>query len=159
MTTTQAAATDRDFWYMGALLHMRALASDTGGAYSIVEEHLPQGFAPPFHRHENEDEAFLVLEGELTFWNDETRSSAGPGSFVMLPRGLEHTWRVDSPTARVLNILSPAGFERFFMDAGEPARELAMPPALNGPPDVERLAHISAEYQVEITGPPPGPEA
>lgn len=159
MTTETVAGSERCLWYLGALLHLRANAADTDGAYSIVEEHLPKGFAPPFHRHEHEEEAFLVLDGQLTFWNDGERFEAGPGSFVMLRRGLEHTWRVDSESAHVLNILSPAGFEQFFVDVGEPAAEAIMPPPLEGPPDVGRLAAISATYGVEITGPPPSADA
>lgn len=151
----QSPAVPRDIWYLGTLLHLRARGADTSGAYSLVEEHLPRGFAPPRHTHTREDEAFVVLDGELTFWLGEERFTAVGGQSAFLPRGVEHTFRVDSVAAHVLNILSPAGFEQFFVDLGEPARTDELPPAPAGPPDVARMAALLAGYGVQLNGPPP----
>jgi len=144
----------RDLWYLGCLLHLRAMGEDTGGAYPIVEEHLPAGFATPDHVHHREDEAFLVLEGALSFVMAGREQVAGPGDYVFLPRDVPHRFAATSPTARVLNIVSPAGFEHFFADLGEPAGARVMPPPPDGPPDVERMAGLLRPYGVELVGGP-----
>jgi quercetin dioxygenase-like cupin family protein len=154
-STLQSPAIPRDIWYLGTLLHLRATGADTGGAYGLVEEHLRRNLAPPRHTHTREDEAFIVLDGELTFWLGEQRFTAVAGQSAFLPRGVEHTFRVDSVTAHVLNIVSPAGFEQFFVDFGEPAQADELPPAPDGPPDVARMAALLASYGVRLNGPPP----
>lgn len=158
MTNRTSAATARDLWYLGTLLHLRATGADTGGAYGLVEESLYGGFATPLHVQTREDEAFLVMEGEVTFWRGDERLVARGGDFVFLPRGVPHAFRVDSPAAHVFNLISPAGFEHFFVDLGEPAAEPVMPPPPDGPPDAGRMAAVAADYGVELLGPPPGPE-
>jgi len=149
----------RDVWYLGSLLHLRATGADTGGAYAIVDEHLRRGFATPEHVHRREDEAFLVLDGTLTFRLAGDLRTAGAGEYVFLPRTIRHAFCVDSPSARVLNVVSPAGFENFFADAGEPATGPGMPPQPTAPPDVAQMASLLAEYGVELLGPPPFSEA
>jgi quercetin dioxygenase-like cupin family protein len=146
----------RDLWYLGGLLHLRATGADTGGAYALVEERLRGGFTTPLHVHRREDEAFHVVDGELTFWVGDEQRHAGPGEYVFLTRNRPHAFRVDSPTAHVFNIVSPAGLEHFFVDLGEPARALTLPPPPDGPPDVGAMARVLADYGVELVGPPPG---
>lgn len=158
MTDTTPPATSRDLWYLGTLLHLRATGADTAGAYGLVEEHLYGGFATPRHVQTREDEAFLVMEGEMTFWRGDERLVAHAGDFVFLPRGIPHAFRVDSPRAHAFNLISPAGFEHFFADMGQPAAAPVMPPPPDGPPDVERMMGILADYGVEVLGPPPEPE-
>jgi quercetin dioxygenase-like cupin family protein len=142
--------TSRDLWYAGCLLHLRATGEDTSGAYGLVEELAPAGFGTPPHVHSREDEAFLVLDGTLAFDVDGEPREAGPGDYVMLPRGVPHAFRVASPTARFLNIVSPAGFERFFADFGEPAGSPELPPPPDGPPDVARMQAILRDYGIEL---------
>ncbi len=148
--------TTRDLWYGGCLLRLRATGADTGGAYGLVEELAPRGFAPPLHIQSREDEAFLILDGELSFWIDGEHRAACAGDYVMIARGVAHTFRVESETARFLNIVSPAGFEHFFDDFGQPAGALELPPPPEGPLDVARMKATLADYGVEIVGPPPG---
>lgn len=142
-------------WYLGWLVQMRLDASDTGGALAIADELGRAGLATPLHRHSREDETLIVLDGEVTAWiGDETRT-ARAGDAVWLPRGVPHAFRVDSETARVLNIVGPAGFETFFREIGEPARAAELPPAPTSPPDAAKLATAAAALGVEILGPPP----
>jgi hypothetical protein len=105
--------------------------------------------------HHREDEGFWILEGELTFQIGEETLTAGPGSFVFGPRGVPHSYRVDSGPARILFMLSPAGFERFIYASSEPAPSRTLPPAPQGEPeaaDMERLAALAREYGAEILG-------
>ena len=65
------------------------------------------------HVHGDEDDAFYVLEGELTFVFGDERVPAPPGTFVLVPPGVEHGFRNDHKRAvRMLNIHAPAGFDR-----------------------------------------------
>ncbi len=88
----------------------------------------------PLHVHHKEDEAFYVLEGVMTFYVGEEAIEAGPGSFLFGPKGVPHTYTVDSGPARLLFLFSPAGFEGFVKEAGEPARSLSVPPLPEDPP-------------------------
>jgi mannose-6-phosphate isomerase-like protein (cupin superfamily) len=73
----------------------------------------PSAHGPEMHVHADEDDAFYILDGELTFELDEGDVAAPTGTFVLVPPGVRHTFRnaLDSPT-RVLNIHAPAGFDR-----------------------------------------------
>jgi quercetin dioxygenase-like cupin family protein len=118
-------------------------------AIGIIEITLPAGWdGPPLHHHDF-DEAFYVLDGELTFQVGDELATAGPGSLTFAPRGSHHTLAnlADSP-ARYLLICTPGGFERMFMrleanKAGaEPPPEAleAFPPTIViGPTIRERL--------------------
>lgn len=142
-------------WFLGTLMTVKATGAGTAGAFGLIEQVLPAGFGPPPHVHHAEDEAFYILEGEFTFSCGEQTIEAGPGSFVFLPRGVVHAFRVGgAASARLLQLNAPAGLERFFAEAGEPARERALPPP--GRPDVAKVLALADAYRVEIIGPPPG---
>jgi mannose-6-phosphate isomerase-like protein (cupin superfamily) len=72
----------------------------------------PHSDGPPIHLHEDEDDSFYVLEGEVTFVVEDDEVVAGPGTFVLVPPGVRHTFanRGDA-VARMLNIHAPAGFD------------------------------------------------
>ena len=78
----------------------------------------PNADGPEPHVHADEDDAFCVLDGELTFLLDEDDVAAPAGTFVLVPPGVDHTFRnaLDRPT-RVLNIHAPAGFDRRLLGA------------------------------------------
>lgn len=101
--------------------------AQTGGHYSLLEELCPRGSGPPPHTH-TQDEAFYLLEGEITFRAGEVTIQATTGDFVSIPRGTVHSFRVDSETARVLNFYAPAGFEQSVVELGVPAKERTLPP-------------------------------
>ena len=72
----------------------------------------PHSGGPPSHRHRDEDDSFYVLEGELTFGVEGEEVVAGPGTFVLVPPGIEHTFRNDGDVvARFVNVHAPAGFD------------------------------------------------
>jgi mannose-6-phosphate isomerase-like protein (cupin superfamily) len=84
--------------------------------FSLVEHPMgPRALAAPLHRHNNEDEYSFVLEGRMGALLGDDVVEAGPGDFVHKPRGQWHTfWNAGDEPARILEIISPAGFERFF---------------------------------------------
>ena len=72
----------------------------------------PNADGPESHVHEDEDDSFYILEGELTFTVEDEVVVAGPGTFVLVPPGLQHTFRNDGDTVvRMVNIHAPAGFD------------------------------------------------
>lgn len=141
-------------WFLGTLMTVKAGGDLTGGAFTLIEQVAPPGFAPPMHLHRDEDEAFYVLEGAATFTCGGTSWDAGPGTFVFLPRGVPHRFVVaDGGPIRLLQLTTPAGFERFAAEAGEPAATPTLPPPTQ--PDVPRLLALMAAYGYEPAAPEP----
>jgi quercetin dioxygenase-like cupin family protein len=114
---------------------------ESGGAVAIVENTMPPAaLGPPLHSHAF-DEAFYVLDGELSFQLDEQVTAVGAGELIFAPRGVPHTLAnlTESP-ARYLLVLTPSGFEREF--ARRTANEAGVKPpdwALQPIPEVTYL--------------------
>jgi len=144
-------------WYVGNLFTVLAGSGDTGGRFALIEVLAPKGTEPPRHVHHREDEAFYVLEGEITFYVGDEVYVATPGTFVFAPRGIPHSWVVETDVVRKLVTLTPGGAEEHFRDPrfSEPARTLTLPPS-EEPPDVAALVADMERYGVEVVG-PPGP--
>ncbi len=140
-------------WFLGCLALIKGVSSQTGGALATVEFTHPPGFATPLHVHHTADESFYVLSGAMQGVCGDREWSATTGSFVWLPRGVPHGYVVDGDeTLRTLAITVPAGFDRFVVEAGEPAQERALPPP--APPDIAKLEAAGAKYDIETLGPP-----
>lgn len=143
-------------WFLTNRMTMKATAESTGGAYGLLESVIVPGFSPPLHVHHREDEAFYVLEGELTMRCGDRTFRATAGSFVFLPRDVPHTFVVEGDTpARMLTLISPGGGEGVFVEGGRPAEHDGLPPA--APPDIPALRRASEKFGGEIVGPPMAP--
>src|ERR687890_444116 len=134
-------------WWGGGLATIKATGKETGDLYSIVEVLEPPGAQAPFHLHRKEDEAFYVLEGEVTFHVGEQTIRARPGSFVFGPKGVPHAYTVDSGPARLLFLLSPPGFESFVEAISRPAKALTLPPSESEGLSDEKDASDEAESE------------
>lgn len=122
-------------WFFGQLAIIRATGADTGGAYSLIEVHCPPGLEAPLHVHHAEDEGFLILEGELEFEVGDETITAAAGSFLLGPKDVPHRFRVTSPDgAKMLWVMTPAGFENLVAALSVPAQALVPPPASVQPP-------------------------
>lgn len=123
----------------------------------MVENALPTGDSPPLHVHRDEDELFVVLSGELRVRVAGEELRLGPGESALAPKGVAHTYRVDSRDgARCLIVTAQGGFERFARAAGRPA-EHSLLPELAGPPTPEQLAAFSSlasAHGIHLVGPP-----
>src|SRR5215212_4941126 len=87
----------------------KAVATDTGGAWTLVEQHMT-GENPPLHQHEREDEAWYVLQGRVRVWVGDSEFDAAAGSFVLAPRGVPHTLaRQPGSDLKMLLLIAPAG--------------------------------------------------
>lgn len=138
----------RTVTWMGTTYAITVTKGQSAGLVGVFEGHVPAGEGPPVHVHHNEDEVIHVLEGTYEFWLDGTRFVRPAGASVFLPRGVPHTFRViGNEPGRNLAILTPGGFEGFFLEAAE--RNLTIPDRM---PEVIELA---ARYGLEFTGPPP----
>jgi quercetin dioxygenase-like cupin family protein len=137
-------------WFSGGLLTYKTTGDQTGGRLAIAEVLAPEGTGSPKHLHHHEDEAWYVIDGELTFFVGETQHLAGPGSFVFGPRRIEHRFEVTSPQARFLILVTPAGFEDFTRICGHPATSPTMPPPDLPPKDVQLLMDAARVHGLEI---------
>ena len=142
-------------WYLDNLITVKALGSDTVGAYSLLEITAPAGGGPPLHIHTKEDEAVYIIEGEITYQIGDRSIKANAGAFVLMRKGIPHTFRVET-AAKALVILSPPGFENYFIEGGRSAEAKTLPPPPHEPTDFERLRAIAAKYGNNVLGPPLG---
>jgi quercetin dioxygenase-like cupin family protein len=118
---------------------------DTSGAYAIVEHPLqPGALAGPPHTHERQDELSIVLEGEVGVQIGDVVYTAGPGTYIRKPRCIPHTfWNATDRPARLIEIITPAGFEGYF-------REAATILAKAGPPNVDALLEVAGRYGLTL---------
>ncbi|MDR3544524.1 MAG: cupin domain-containing protein, partial [Candidatus Limnocylindrales bacterium] len=120
--------------------------ADSGGALSIVEHPFAVGALVPPHIHHREDEFSVVLEGEIGFRSNDQEVVLGPGGYIVKPRGEVHAmWNAGSTPARMIEVISPAGFEGFF-------RELSDMTAV-GAPDPAAIATLAAQYDLPFAQP------
>jgi quercetin dioxygenase-like cupin family protein len=103
---------------------------DTGGALSIVEHPFEVGAMVPPHVHTLEDEFSIVIEGEIGFRSEDQEVVLGRGGYIVKPRGQVHAmWNAGSSPARMIEVISPAGFERFFRDFVDMSDQAPVEPA------------------------------
>jgi quercetin dioxygenase-like cupin family protein len=145
-------------WFLNSLVTTKASAAETGGHFSLTEHLVSAAANPPMHAHTDEEESMYVLDGELEVEVDGTVTVVRAGAFALVPRGSVHTYRVLTPTARLLVINSAprqatnGGFEHFFTEIGEPAAARALPePAA---PDPVAVTRIAAAHGIQILPPP-----
>jgi quercetin dioxygenase-like cupin family protein len=117
----------------------------SGGGFALVEHPIdPRALAAPMHTHTHEDEYTYVLEGEVGVQIGDEVQVAKPGDLVFKQRGIPHAfWNPGDVPARALEIISPAGFEKYF-------EEIAPLIPDDGPPDVEALAKLRAKYGLDM---------
>ena len=117
---------------------------DTGGSFSLVEHPMPpKSLAAPLHRHSHEDEYSFVLEGQLGALLGDEVVIAGPGDLVYKPRNQWHTfWNPGDEPARILEIISPGGFEGFFDELVDMGGALKAEPT--------ELMALSQRYGLEL---------
>jgi quercetin dioxygenase-like cupin family protein len=117
---------------------------EAGGGFSLVEHPMPpRALAAPLHRHNREDEYSYVLEGQVGALLGDEVLVGGPGDLIFKPRGQWHTfWNAGDEPASILEIISPAGFERFFDELVE----------LGGVAQAEpqTMAELCARYELDM---------
>ena len=154
MPTLQAAAVrageGEAIWWFGQLAEIKATAADTGGLMTIVELTEGPGFQAPLHVHHREDEAFWILEGDVTIEVGDTTIECHAGDYAFGPRDIPHRYTVGDAGCRMLFILTPGGFEGLIREMGEPAVSRTLPPPTE--PDMERVKAVAERYGCELLG-------
>jgi quercetin dioxygenase-like cupin family protein len=135
----------------GDTAQVKLSGAQTNGAMVVAVGSSPPGGGPPPHRHRNEDEMFIVLEGKVRFLaNDQWTEPVEPGTIVYTPRGAIHTFQnVGETPCRYWIIATPSGFEGFFAKSAEVFAEAGP----GGPPDMARILAISEEFGIEFVTP------
>ena len=135
------AGEERNLGTIGVVFKL--FGEQTNGLVSIVEHPFPVGACVPPHLHTREDEYSIVTEGEIGFRSGDREVVLGAGGYITKPRGELHTmWNAGSVPARMIEVISPAGFEHFFWGIGAAAAD--------GPPDPEVIAALAAEHGLEF---------
>src|SRR5437762_1196981 len=118
--------------------------ADAGERFSLVEHPMSaRALAAPMHRHSREDEYSYVLEGRVGALLDDEVLIGGPGDLIFKPRNQWHTfWNAGNEPARILEIISPAGFERFFAELVDLGGVTGAEPQI--------LADLCARYELEM---------
>ena len=145
------------YWFLGSLHVLLAKSESNGGAFSLIHLTASPDFATPYHRHHTEDEAFYVLDGEITAICDGEKTVLGAGGYIFLPRGSSHGFRSSSEQkSQVLIHTMPGsgpGFVEMMLEMATPAKERVQSEA--GPPDFERLKILCEKNKIDILGPLP----
>src|SRR2546427_10510790 len=111
------------FWFQNSLVTIRVSMSDGQDGISVLEHRVPYGFSPPFHLHRAEDEVLHVLEGEFRVKVKDLQHRLGAGDVLLAPKGVPHTYRVESVQGgRCVTITARGNLERFVRAPSRPAR-------------------------------------
>ena len=145
---------DTTHWYQRRPTAILLTAERTNGQCSVVLGTERPGSEPPRHRHQYEDETCYVLVGALTYHVGEELLLVSSGACIFLPRGIDHTFVVHSPEARVLTLYTPGGFEGYLREMSAPQPDAGGAHA-GAAYEVERMIAVAARYGCDITGPPP----
>lgn len=126
---------------------------------SVVRFDAQRGFGAPLHRHEHEDELFVVLDGDLRFTSGDETIEGPEGTVAYLPAGRPHTFQVLSESAAILNVCASRTrvprFDEMVAALGTPLAGPDLPAAVEIDPG--HVAEVCAAHGITILGPPPGP--
>lgn len=127
---------------MGDNQTIKLTGKDTNGQYTLIEQNNEPGVGIPPHIHDNEDEVFQVLEGQVEMSIGDDITTLHAGDVIFCPKGIPHSWKVvgEQKSKATLSIF-PAGLEAMF-------EELSQLPA--GPPDLEKVGHICGKYKLRF---------
>lgn len=139
-------------WWLSCLAVIKATGADTGGQMTIIEITEGPGSEAPLHVHHREDEAFWILEGDVTFEVGGATIEAHAGDYVFGPRDIPHRYIVGEQGCRMLFICTPAGFEALVREMSVPAESLTLPPPMETEPDFEWVAKIARAHGCELLG-------
>jgi len=126
---------------------VKANSDETNGVFSLLEADEPPGFGPPLHIHHDAAETFYVLEGEYVMFLDDREVACPAGSFIFIPAGVRHGFRVGPAPSRKLNFYFPAAMIGYFDDLSDAVRR--------GEADESMLADIARRHSMEVVGPVP----
>jgi mannose-6-phosphate isomerase-like protein (cupin superfamily) len=131
----------------GFQMTVKASGEQTDGAFTLLEADEPAGFGPPLHVHRDAAEAFYVVEGEYVIFIEDRETLCPAGSFIFIPAGIEHGFRVGGVASRKLNFYTPAAMVGYFDEVAAAVTA--------GDVDPDTLAEIARRYSMDVIGPVP----
>lgn len=141
------------YWQGDILWLLLATGAQTNGQYALLEQLCREGSGPGPHQHE-QHEALYFTEGTAEVIVGDQHVPATAGSVVFIPRHTTHSFRITSPTARLLNTYSPAGFEEFVIQTAVPAAARTLPPPGQlGNPKLDKAQLVALAAQCGMTMP------
>lgn len=145
---------DRSVWYSGSLMTFLATGEETQGKFALIEAVSRKGNAPPPHIHHREDESFYVLEGEMTVSVGDRTIKATSGTMVFLPRGVVHSFAIESDELRMLILATPAGLEGWFKQFSVPAPAMILPPLAEPPySEIQEMLAAAPKFGIQFVLP------
>jgi mannose-6-phosphate isomerase-like protein (cupin superfamily) len=140
------------WWFLDTLVVEHRRASDMETV--VLEMTLPVGSAPPLHVHDDLDDTWYILEGEMVVRCGDDEMVVGEGHWVSMSRGVPHTFRVvGDREARILLVHDNASFRDLIRELSSPARAHVVPTEPHFPP-MDELARIAASHDLRPIGPP-----
>jgi quercetin dioxygenase-like cupin family protein len=128
-------------------MSLKAAGQETGEAFTLLEAAEPPNFGPPLHIHHDAAEAFYVLEGEYHIFLGEREYACPAGSFIFIPAGVKHGFRVGAAPSRKLNLYTPAAMVGYFDQLSAAIK--------GGDADPGSLDEIARRHRMEVIGPVP----
>jgi quercetin dioxygenase-like cupin family protein len=150
------AVRQEQLWFLDTLVSIPVIHASGVDGVSVIESRAREGDSPPLHVHHTEDEIFHVLEGELRVRLGDSELVVAAGETVIGPRGVAHTYRVESSEAHWLVITTKGHFERMVRSMSRPAERPELPEP-SGPPTQEQAEALTAacrECGIDLVGPP-----
>ncbi|TCS94834.1 cupin domain-containing protein [Hazenella coriacea] len=131
--------------FLGRPMSVMISGKETQDRYAVLQSTEQKGEGPPRHIHHQEDEVFNVIRGELTVYLGDQSFSATEGATVFLPRGISHTFRIDSEEATIQVVSCPAHFEYY-------ARELSASEMQSYTKEqwLKKMVEVGKRYQIEF---------
>jgi quercetin dioxygenase-like cupin family protein len=129
----------------GAVIKLASPAN--GGEVAIVEHPFDVGTITAPHRHTREDEHSIVVAGEIGFRSDDSEVVLGPGGYITKPRGQLHAmWNAGSTPGRIIEVITPGGFENYFRDLGELLVATSATPGLAPLRELPEFTELAVKY-------------
>jgi Uncharacterized conserved protein, contains double-stranded beta-helix domain len=141
---------ENSYWYIGHLMSLLISSKDTGGRYSLLRATERKGLEPPPHTHTKEDEAFLILDGEVVYRVGNKTFHAKGGDIMFLPKNIQHSFKIQTEKLETLIFLTPGGLENYFIEMSTPAEEVKLPPLPEGPPNIAKLVATASKYGIKF---------
>ena len=141
--------------WLGELAIIHTTGEETDGRYAMVELFATKEGEAPWHVHHREDEAFYIIDGEMTVFVGDNAIKGKPGDLIFAPKDVPHMYTVDTPGhARILMMFSPAGFEDFVRATSVPATSLIPPPPETVNIDYDHIMKLAQQFGAEFVEPP-----
>jgi quercetin dioxygenase-like cupin family protein len=153
-TVVRKAGSGQSVWLLGGRYAVKVSAEDSGGEVTVMEVAMPTGVGPPPHTHQGGETAY-ILEGTARFNIGDQTIDAGPGDVIYIPAGTVENFESTSYLRAVLTYM-PGGIDKYFLEVGEPAADVGLPPTPEGPPPpefLERLTSVGARYGLHFKVP------